>query len=394
MAEGTEQKRILILCVDRDGDLGAKAEIKTPVVGRDANINAAVALALRDPEEPDANAIFAAVKTYDRLKEENKPDEVLEIATISGHELGGVGADRKIVAEVSELLSSFSASEVILVVDGYSDEAVLPLIQSRVPVSSVSRIVVKHSESIEETAALFSRYLKILVEDTKYSRIVLGVPGVLILIAAILSTFNLLSIFWVVFILILSIFMVVKGFGVDKQAKNFYRWTKEYSPPPLRVQTSNFSLILGALCIVLGIYLGWTSAAVFVAASAPPPDLGGWVTVFPQIAGYFIRDAITLIVVGICAALTGRAIRWYLECDARLLRNAALIVSVAWSRQILEATANLLLRPESGYETIVFNVVIGILIGVASVLIIFVVHRSYKEFFQETEEQTEEFGED
>jgi putative membrane protein len=393
MAERTEQKRILILCVDRDGDLGAKAEIKTPVVGRDANIDAAVALALRDPEEPDANAIFAAVKTYDRLKEENKPDEVLEIATISGHELGGVGADRKIVAEVSELLSSFSASEVILVVDGYSDEAVLPLIQSRVPVSSVSRIVVKHSESIEETAALFSRYLKILVEDTKYSRIVLGVPGVLILIAAILSTFNLLSIFWVVFILILSIFMVVKGFGVDKQAKNFYRWTKEYSPPPLRVQISNFSLILGALCIVLGVYLGWTSAAVFV-AGAPRDGLAEWVAAFPKITGYFIGDAITLIVVGICAALTGRAIRWYLEHDARLLRNAALIVSVAWSRQILVATANLLIEEGRGYETIIFNVVIGILIGIASVLIIFVVHHSYKGFFQETEEQLEEFGED
>jgi putative membrane protein len=393
MAERTEQKRILILCVDRDGDLGAKAEIKTPVVGRDANIDAAVALALRDPEEPDANAIFAAVKTYDRLKEENKPDEVLEIATISGHELGGVGADRKIVAEVSELLSSFSASEVILVVDGYSDEAVLPLIQSRVPVSSVNRIVVKHSESIEETAALFSRYLKILVEDTKYSRIVLGVPGVLILIAAILSTFNLLSIFWVVFILILSIFMVVKGFGVDKQAKNFYRWTKEYSPPPLRVQISNFSLILGALCIVLGVYLGWTSAAVFV-AGAPRDGLAEWVAAFPKITGYFIGDAITLIVVGICAALTGRAIRWYLEHDARLLRNAALIVSVAWSRQILVATANLLIEEGRGYETIIFNVVIGILIGIASVLIIFVVHHSYKGFFQETEEQLEEFGED
>src|SRR4030042_6484012 len=212
MAERTEQKRILILCVDRDGDLGAKAEIKTPVVGREANIDAAVALALKDPEEPDANAIFEAVKTYDRLKEDNT-DEVLEIATISGHELGGVGADRKIVAELGELLRSFSASEVILVVDGYSDEAVLSLIQSRGPVSSLSRIGVKHSESIEETAALFSRYLKILVEDIRYSRIVLGVPGVLILIAAILSTFNLLSIFWIFFILILSIVMVVKGFG-------------------------------------------------------------------------------------------------------------------------------------------------------------------------------------
>lgn len=150
-----EQKRILVLCVDRDGDLEAKAELKTPVVGREENLNAAMSLALKDPEEPDANAIFEAVRIYDRLKAENKPEEVLEVATLSGSELGGISADRKVVAELGELLSSFSASEVILVTDGYSDEAVLPVVQSRVPVSSVRRIVVKHSESIEETAALF-----------------------------------------------------------------------------------------------------------------------------------------------------------------------------------------------------------------------------------------------
>ena len=61
------QKRIFILCVDRDGDLGTKAGIKTPVIGRTANLEAAVALALKDPEEPDANAMFEAVSLYDRL---------------------------------------------------------------------------------------------------------------------------------------------------------------------------------------------------------------------------------------------------------------------------------------------------------------------------------------
>lgn len=269
-AGSKEQKRILILCVDRDGDLGAKAEIKTPVVGRNENVDAAVNLALKDPEEPDANAIFEAVKTYDRLKEEGKPEEVFEIATISGSELGGVGADRKVGAELSELLTSFPATEVILVVDGFSDEAVLPLIQSKVPVSSVSRIVVKHSESIEETAALFSRYLRMLVENPRYSRFVLGLPGLLVLIAGILSMFNLLSIFWIVFILVLSIIMVVKGFGADRAAKNFYKWAKEYSPPPLRVQISNFAAIVGVLCVVLGVYLGWTNAATFVSTVATP----------------------------------------------------------------------------------------------------------------------------
>ena len=392
--EAKQEKKILILCVDRDGDLGAKAEVKTPVVGRDGNLEAAVKLALSDPEEPDANAMFEAVRTYDRLKGENKPEETFEIASISGSELGGVSADRKVVAELGELLKSFPASEVILVVDGFSDEMVLPLIQSRVPVSSVNRIVVKHSERIEETAALFSRYLRMLVENPRYSRFILGVPGLLFLIAAALSIFNLLSIFWVVFIIVVSIIMVVKGFGADRAAKGFYKWMREYSPPPLRVQASNFALIAGILCIVLGVYLGWTSAAYFVSSSVTPPDLTAWFGIFPQIAGYFIKDAITLIVVGVCAALLGRAIRWYLEHDPKLLRNAALIVSIGWLRQILDATAELLISPERGYEKLIFSVVVGILIGIASVLVIFVVHRSFRGFFKETEEQVEEFGKD
>ena len=62
------QKRILILCVDRDGDLEAKAGVKTPLLGRTANLDGAVSLALKDPEEPDANAMFEAVRLHDRLE--------------------------------------------------------------------------------------------------------------------------------------------------------------------------------------------------------------------------------------------------------------------------------------------------------------------------------------
>ncbi|MEM2546967.1 MAG: DUF373 family protein, partial [Candidatus Bathyarchaeia archaeon] len=124
MTSKGEEKRILILCVDRDGDLGMKAQIKTPLIGRENTLNAAVALALRDPEEPDANAMFEAIRIYDRLQSESKGNEIFEVAVISGSELGGVGADRIIVAELSDVLNSFHAIEVILVTDGYSDEAV------------------------------------------------------------------------------------------------------------------------------------------------------------------------------------------------------------------------------------------------------------------------------
>ncbi len=71
-----------------------------------------------------------------------------------------------------------------------SDEAVLPLVESRVPVSSVRRIVIKHSESIEETAAVFTKYIRLLVDNPRYARMALGLPGILVLIFGILWGIN------------------------------------------------------------------------------------------------------------------------------------------------------------------------------------------------------------
>ena len=279
------QKCILILCVDRDNDLESKAGIKTPLVGRTANIDAAVSLALRDPEEPDANAMFEAVRLHDRLQNEKKPEEAFEIATISGSELGGVGADRKIVSELQKLTDSFSVDEVILVTDGYSDEAVLPLVESRVPVSSVRRIVIKHSESIEESVAVFSRYLKLLTENPRYSRIALGLPGLLFLIWGILAIFGVVSYYLIALIFVFGAVMLFKGFGVDRAAKSLYKWAKDYSPPPLPVQISNYAAIAGILCIAVSIYSGATN--VLANISGTPSSLSAWVSVLPALAGLF-----------------------------------------------------------------------------------------------------------
>jgi putative membrane protein len=390
------QKRILILCVDRDGDIEVKAGIKTPVLGRTANLDAAVSLALHDPEEPDANAMFEAVRLYDRLQAEKKTEEIFEVATISGSELGGVGADRKLVAELGNLLGSFSATEIILVTDGYSDEAVLPLVQSRVPVSSVRRIVVKHSESIEETAALFSRYLKLIWENPRYARIALGVPGLLFFLYGVLSiipgavNYYLLSI-----VLILGGVLLLKGFGVDRGAKNLYKWAKEYTPPPLPVQISNYAIIAGILCVAISVYLGVANAT----SNAPVlTNTAEWIAALPKLAGFFIKGVTDLLIVGIIIGLFGRSIRLYFERDVRLLRNVAFIVSVAWFRWILNSTADILFEPGIGFNSntfsnLVFAIVVGILIAIASVLVIFILHRSAKGFFLEDKEKEDEFGE-
>ena len=46
--------KILVLCVDRDDDIGSKGGLETPIVGRSSCINAGIRLAIEDPEDPDA----------------------------------------------------------------------------------------------------------------------------------------------------------------------------------------------------------------------------------------------------------------------------------------------------------------------------------------------------
>jgi len=390
-----ELERILVLCVDRDDDLGVKAGIKTPILGRKENINAATSLALRDPEEPDANAMFEAVRIYDHLKEGTKaPPGEYEIATIAGSELGGVGADRQLVSELTEVLGAFPASDVILVTDGYTDEAVLPLIESRVPVTSVRRIVIKHSKSIEETAAVFTRYLKTLVENPRYSRILLGLPGILLIVLGVLAVLNWLPYAGIAFLIVFGVVLSVKGFGLDRATRNFYKWVREYSPPPYPVQIAGFSAVAGVLLILVGCYLGGDSAADAATKLDPPPtNFGQWLTHFPKLSGWFIFGSIALIVIGVCVLLSGRAIRWFFERDPRLWRTIVVVVVCAWSYTMFSQASQILINPKFSYAGLVAAIITGIPLIVAAVFAVFLLRRRYASFFIGKEKEVDELKE-
>ena len=338
----TEDKteKILVLCVDRDDDVGMKAGVQTPVLGRKENVNAAASLALRDPEEADANAMFEAVRIYDNLVKGAKSNEEYEVATIAGSDLHGVEADRQLVIELTEVLNEFPATDVILVTDGYADEMVLPLIESRVPVTSVRRIVIQHSKSIEETAALFTRYMKVLVDNPRYSRMILGLPGLLLVVFAVLAFFpeysqHVLSILG----LIIGLTLVVRGFRLDKAVGDFYRWVQDYSPPPFTVQIASFSAIAGVLLIVVGCYLGGTAVANAVMGVVDP------LTELPSLVGKFLGGAVYLVGIGIIVMLAGRTIRWFFERDPRLWRTIVVMFVVGWSSVIFFLTSDILVSP-------------------------------------------------
>ncbi len=392
MAPKEDLERLLVLCVDRDGDIDAKTEEKTPVLGRKKNLEAAVSLALKDPEEPDANAMFEAVRVYDQLEKQGQPHENFEIVTISGSQLLGVEADRKLVRELNEVLQVFPANSVILVTDGYSDEAVLPLIESRVPVTSIRRIVVKHSKSIEETAALLGKYLRMLTENPRYSRIALGIPGLLLIISVVMYVAGALYYTWIAFLLVLGATFLTKGFGIDKAAVSFSRWIREYEPPPLPVQIAGFAFAAGIIASAVGVYLGFNGASVEVQAIPLPQTLEEWLGLLPRLTGAFTRESIYLITIGVCAVLSGRTIRWYFERDIRLLRTLVITAVIAWSSQIFLPVSEILLNPTAAVQGLLtFSIFIGILLAVASSLLALVVNLKYGDFFKKRKKKVEEF---
>ena len=389
-------ERTLVLCVDRDDDLGVKAGVKTPILGREENINAAVTLALRDPEEPDANAIFEAVKIYDRLPESADGEEShaeCQIATIAGSELGDVGADKELVSELTEVLKTFPANDVILVTDGFADETILPLVQSRVPVTSVRRVTMRHSESIEETVWLFSRYLKMLFENPRYARMVLGLPGLLLIVLAVLSVLNWASYSWIAFLIVLGCYLVVKGFMVDKAVRNFVVWVREYSPPSVPALISSFAALTGFLLVLIGVYQGYYQVSAFASAMVPPLIYpSDWIGVLPMLFGHFLSQAVFLAVIGILVVFLGRAIHWFAEHDSRLLRTVDIMVVVAWSWQIFYQVSKILIDPALPYEPLVYAIAIGIILAVASVVVTSLLHRRYAGFFSERGKEVEESG--
>lgn len=166
--------KTLIICIDRDNDIGEKAIISSPVIGREANLQAALSLGIADPEDSDTNAIFGAVRLYERLLTRG---EDVEVVTLAGDRKVGLESDRRIMDQLHQLVMETKAHEAILVTDGAEDEGLLNLIQSRIDVVGLERIIVKQEQKIE---GLYY-YIQNAIQDEKMRKIVL--PLALILMA-------------------------------------------------------------------------------------------------------------------------------------------------------------------------------------------------------------------
>ncbi len=377
-----DPEKTLILCIDGDNDIGIKGKVDTPIIGRQANLESATALAVSDPEEADANAMFGAVKLYDKL-EKQYPKESFQVATIAGSSMGGVDADRKMVRELGEVLGKYEADGVILVTDGFADEELVPIIQSRIPITSIHHVVVKHSERIEETYAVIFRYLRMLVEDPYYSRVALGVPGILLVIFGFLLASNQVENAGMVVAFVIGIVFVLKGFGLDERIAEL----QPRLPPPERwinLITSGLGGIVLVIGVIQGIDFAWRIIPLPI---APFWDLTYWATNSADLLGAFIQKSTDMVILGLGIMVAGDLSSIYVQDrkDPTIWNNIIGLLFLLWMRPISKEAATLIRNPGTPI-TYLSPLIIYVVAGVISMTIVISwVHRRHgRELFNRT----------
>jgi putative membrane protein len=283
--EDSQSQKTLVICVDRDNDVGLKTGINTPIVGKDACLNAASRLAMADPEEADANTIFAAVKQYDELMGKGQECEVVVVAGVFER---GVDSDRKIRKEIDSTLKGYPATESVIISDGIEGEELVPIINTLVPVVSVRRVIIKHSKSVEESYAVLGRYFKMLLFDPRYARYALGVPGIIFVGVVLMFFFKVGQYAPLVLVGLIGAAFVIRGFDIDRKVENLRNLTASGYLRLLGTTGAAFIVLAGIIAGVAPFFQSGTGAAA-VAQDIIKQGSTAVLNDLPKIVGFFIQ---------------------------------------------------------------------------------------------------------
>jgi putative membrane protein len=311
----------LVLCIDRDNDLGSKAHLQCPIVGREDNVNAALQLGLIDPEDSDVNAIFEGIRVYDDLKSEGVD---AEIASIAGSEDVGLKSDQILAKQLDFVLKKVNATSVVIVSDGAEDEFILPIVESRIQIDGVKRVVIRQSESLESTYYT----IKKLFEDPKIANYFFIPVGLTLILFAIFSFARQPEGALIVISAFIGIYLLFRGFGLDEPLEGIVRSVKS------SFYGGNISFVTYMVALALGI-IGMAQG-IITTLSLDFSSYGGVLT-----AAVFINTAVWWFVAAGVIAIIGRIIDAYLNDTKHAWRRVEIpffIFStglILWSASIL-----------------------------------------------------------
>ncbi len=245
----------LVLCVDRSNDIGRTAGLELPIVGWEAVQSLVTDIGLVDPEDSSVNCLLETLRVARGLRDGR---EETVVAVVSGGSDSLVSADRSLSAQVDALVDTYDPDSAIVVIDSANDERVVPVIESRVRIDSVDRVVVRQAHDIESTYYLLKQFLA----DEELRATVLVPLGATLLLLPILLTQFAPAVALASIAALLGAVLLYKGLAIDELL----------SEVPERVQEALYS---GRVSVVTyAVSLGLGLVGIFLGALSVSPQVG------------------------------------------------------------------------------------------------------------------------
>ncbi|AKH97177.1 DUF373 family protein [Halanaeroarchaeum sulfurireducens] len=238
--------RTLVVVIDRAGDVPRKTGLATPIAGWEAIQSLVVDLGIADPEDSTVNCLLEGLNVTRSLRDEN---EEAIVAVVSGDTDGVVGADQAIAREVDELIERYDPDAAIVVIDSTEDERLLPIVESRLQVDSVDRVVVRQARDLESTYYLLKQFLA----DEELRTTVLVPIGIVLLVFPAILMLSSLAVAIGSIAAVIGLFLLYKGLSVDDHLSDLSTQAREamYSG-----RVSIVTYVVAAGLALVGIFAG------------------------------------------------------------------------------------------------------------------------------------------
>ena len=268
----------LVVCLYRGGTLSTDP----PVVGREAVERLVTSVGVEDPEDSRVNCLLEGLRVSADL------DDGL-VAVVSGTDEMVTG-DRQIAEQVDTLVEEYDPDSAVVVVDSAEDERLVPIVESRVRVDAVDRVVVRQARDIESTYYLLKQFLA----DEELRKTVLVPVGVALLaFPALLFVVQSTTAALGAIAAVIGLFLLYKGMNVDAFISNLTGSVREalYAG-----QVSLVTYVVAAGLALVGTFVGVLGVSSLEAGGAGEVLL----------AMRFVQDAIPWLTAAALTASAGR----------------------------------------------------------------------------------------
>lgn len=272
----------LVVCVDRDGGLGPDG----PVVGWEAVQGLVTDLGVVDPEDSRVNCLLETLHVARDLRDEGE-DSVVAVVSGGGD---GVNSDRTVARQMDQLVEDYEPDSAIVVTDSANDERLVPIIESRIQVDAVDRVVVRQSHDIQSTYYLLKQFLG---DEELRGTILVPIGAALLAFPVLLLFADSVAVALSAIAAVIGTFLLYKGLGIDDFVSTIPRRARKafYSG-----QVSLVTYVVGAGLTFVGVFAGVISAS-------------GMSETSELLLGFrFLFDSVPWFAAAALAAATGRLI--------------------------------------------------------------------------------------